>query len=313
MQLIDITPFMTSNTTPSPYVASCSSHYGIADAYVAFCGGCWHSYDGANRYPQWLKFDFGKNQKVDAYGIAMNTGTLAASMPKSFELQGSYDDVTYIKMDERPTESGWDLGEQRVYKLRNPVDYRYYKLVVKSDNGYKYAIFGMKFFELQYIYNVSHKRAFYAQTLPMSNTQKILAKTDDTREGLLGMANDVQNYGDLYVVGRDGKSHLTKAGIKMETIFEGKTAALADYDLVHSINKYKEIRIHATGYSEDKGFVVETIYPNTVNNDPRQFSLYFLGTREIAFGFTSDTILHVDEILMENAPYVGITKIMGIY
>lgn len=69
--------------------------------------------------------------------------------------------------------------------------------------------------------NISHKNATLLYTLPMATTKEINAKTNDSREGLLGMANDVENYGDLYVVGKDGKAHLTKSGIKSEIIFDG--------------------------------------------------------------------------------------------
>ena len=36
------------------------------------------------------------------------------------------------------------------------------------------------------------------------------------------MAKDDENCGDLYVVGKDGKSHLVKSGAKCEVLFDGK-------------------------------------------------------------------------------------------
>lgn len=69
---------------------------------------------------------------------------------------------------------------------------------------------------------VSGTGAYHGQTVSMNTTEKILAKKLDKRLGLLGVANDGDNFGSMYVVGYDGRAHLIKSGIKSKTIFEGK-------------------------------------------------------------------------------------------
>ena len=93
--------------------------------------------------------------------------------------------------------------------------------------------------------NVSSANANLVYTLPMATTAQIKAKTGDSRTGLLGMANDPENFGDLYVVGRDGKAHLTKSGVKSEVIFDGVANATGQYNLVDIIDKYSYLIIMA--------------------------------------------------------------------
>lgn len=93
--------------------------------------------------------------------------------------------------------------------------------------------------------SVSHKNASLTYILPMATTEKIKAKSSDTRIGLLGMANDCENFGDLYVVGRDGKSHLTRSGIKTETIFEGSASTVGTYQMKGEIKSFKGIIVYS--------------------------------------------------------------------
>lgn len=175
---------------------------------------------------------------------------------------------------------------------------------------------------------VSHTNAFHAQTLPMNTTERILAKTNDSREGLLGMANDQENYGDLYVVGKDGKSHLTKSGIKSEVIFEGKASTLGNYILNNNVKNFKQLIVVGDATSAngvDYYEVTTTIDTKAISNTSgvAKYTLLYstntstgtITSSRIGLCFPTDTTLEIafTSLGASNYKSIQITKVIGIY
>lgn len=86
---VNITPTMTSNTTPDGYVASASSVHETRDAWRAFNGDNqeWHSGMGL---PQWLQLQFPEAVRVDSFTIQNPAAdTYGTKGITTFSLQGS--------------------------------------------------------------------------------------------------------------------------------------------------------------------------------------------------------------------------------
>ena len=132
-------PEMTSNNTPSPYVASSSSIYSAPyQAFNAFnskegdVNACWHSLSNS---AHWLQIDYGSPKKINSFKLK---GRISYSqwynqMPISFKLQGSNDGTTFTNIK---TFSGlsWGSNIEQKFELSNTVEYRYYKLADMVSN-----------------------------------------------------------------------------------------------------------------------------------------------------------------------------------
>ena len=109
-------PVLTSNTSPSPFVASSSSDFTAGTAYRPFANSSWSSSSTA-LLPQWLKIDLGKACCVRAFSY-----TRSAS--PHFYFQGSVDDVAWETLhsitDAPTTLTGY-------IQLDNTKYYRYYR------------------------------------------------------------------------------------------------------------------------------------------------------------------------------------------
>jgi len=134
--MADVAPHkLTSNTAPAPYVASSSSEY--SGSYSA-----WHAFDGfpntggfwaaANGVPTgWIQIRLGKSEVVTSYGLAHNE---AARCPRDFTLQGSDDGKSWRVLDRRVGEKNW-TSAQRIYQVRTPDRFLYYRIDITANNG----------------------------------------------------------------------------------------------------------------------------------------------------------------------------------
>lgn len=136
----DITPIMTSNTTPSPYVASASSISGNDaryNPYVAFNGtsssvnDSWYS--NGITFPQYLMLDFGAKTSMNAFTITIN-GTSVNVAPKDFTLEVSDDGSTFTVIKSF-SETSWVNTTPKTFVLDKSYSYRYYKINIQSNNG----------------------------------------------------------------------------------------------------------------------------------------------------------------------------------
>lgn len=169
---------------------------------------------------------------------------------------------------------------------------------------------------------VSATRSFHAQTLPMNTTEKILAKKFDYRAGLLGLASDDENFGDLYVVGKDGKAYLTKSGMKSKVIWEGKLLVNQQATLSNDYSGFKQIIfIFGVDYSSYSKFGITSIVIDT--NDIIQNFLSAqtfgqfrgnTGSGVLEFSFLNSTTIKVIRTTsVDSGATVYICKIIGIY
>lgn len=145
----DITPVMTSNTTPSGYVASASSSESTNRvAWTVFNGinatqqasGYWHSQ--ANM-PQWIMLQFPEAVRVDMFTIkncialgSTSLGTINYYGITAFQLQGSNNGSTFTTLGDYI--STGDLGATNQYIVNSPNSYKYYRINVTS-TGFKYS------------------------------------------------------------------------------------------------------------------------------------------------------------------------------
>jgi hypothetical protein len=144
---IDITPIMTGNNSPSPYVTSASSINADQQPYKTFNGkadspsDCW----AASTVQSWLKIDFGKGVSVSKFAVTgIHTNT--QYNPKDFILYGSNDDVTYVPLYEATNQINWTSKEYREYSLGKTVHYRYFKFDISNNNGAAYSALSLLHF-----------------------------------------------------------------------------------------------------------------------------------------------------------------------
>ncbi|GMX64367.1 hypothetical protein Elgi_36360 [Paenibacillus elgii] len=141
-------PKMTSNTTPSPFVATASSIYSVTfDAWKAFNGtisevnDCWVSANGLKN--GWIKFDFYSPKAICNYAIVnRNYSTAISTAPKDWTFEGSNNDSDWVTLDARSNETNWVISQRRTYSFLNNTKYRYYRLNITSNNGEAYTAIG---------------------------------------------------------------------------------------------------------------------------------------------------------------------------
>lgn len=137
LKLKDITPTMTSNTTPSGYVASASSSVSTPrQAWNAFDNlssydeevDRWHSAAGES---QWIQMQFPEQHKV-LYISIKNCGEPRHTGINAFTLQGSNNGTSFTNLGSYNNPE--DSGTTTYYKVANPGKYKYYRLNISSSH-----------------------------------------------------------------------------------------------------------------------------------------------------------------------------------
>ena len=87
--------------------------------------------------PLWVTCEFETNTVVNAYRIWNNTGVWAKPerAPKDFYLEGSSDGKTWTTLDSQSDQTGWSVGEARVFEFRNTTAYKFYRMTFTAHNG----------------------------------------------------------------------------------------------------------------------------------------------------------------------------------
>ena len=135
--MILVTPRMTSNTAPAPYVASCSTYYSVGyAAWIAFdgstaAGNCWATQGYVTT--GWLQIQLPIQTIVVRYGITDASRDVGED-PHAFTLQGSNNGTTWTVLDTRQGQT-WDIAEEKQYAVQLPGAYVYYRLDVTANNG----------------------------------------------------------------------------------------------------------------------------------------------------------------------------------
>lgn len=129
----DVTPIMTSNTTPAPYVVSASSNYNLNKylPYFLFDGNansCWASAEGITKN-SWV--DILLNKPMNSIFIRGYSNNL--ENPKNISILGSNDNNIFDNIIDYiiNIENNGTL----MIKLPNTVRYKYYRLYCKDNHG----------------------------------------------------------------------------------------------------------------------------------------------------------------------------------
>ena len=139
----DLAPHnMTSNSAPSPYVASASSFFGSNDPFRAFSGatsgiGFGDYWIGTGNGVDYLQLDLGSGNQglVTEYYIQASLENENTRLPKNWTLQGSNDNVSWTTLDTETNQTGWTVGLVRGYPASGSTYYRYFRLNITANNG----------------------------------------------------------------------------------------------------------------------------------------------------------------------------------
>ncbi|WP_107838621.1 discoidin domain-containing protein [Metasolibacillus meyeri] len=179
---------MTSNTAPSPLVASASGTiHTLFNPYRAFDGSTTGSNIGwgVSTRSGWLQIDFGK--KTNICGFTLHSGKnggyyLHDSSPRNFKLIGSYDGIEWKDINEYITTWVGNNANNISKKFEcNYVNYRYYRLVINSTNSTNIYVGEMFFEEFELKMN----------EYPLSNSNLLEATSNNI---LFSLLFDKKNY-----------------------------------------------------------------------------------------------------------------------
>jgi hypothetical protein len=136
----NITPIMTSNTTPSGIASSSSTpSNGTGQPCMAFdhsdSSGNWTT--ALNDVTGWLAYDFQVNKTIGAYAMSCFTSTGSeTAMPKDWTFEGSNDGgISWTVLDTQINQTGWTAGKRNLYSISNQVSYSKYRLNISANNG----------------------------------------------------------------------------------------------------------------------------------------------------------------------------------
>lgn len=149
---------MTSNTTPSPLVASASGIQGSYDAWKAFNGTVtnytdgWATPTGVTR--GWVQIKFGEPKVFTKVKITSkptaNIGGVSSAPPKDFNILGSNNGVDFEILAEIKNQTNWGVPETREFTFKNYKQYTIYRVEVLNNNGTSYTALGNVLFYENY-------------------------------------------------------------------------------------------------------------------------------------------------------------------
>jgi hypothetical protein len=319
MALINITPVMTSNTAPSPYVISGSEVVSTSyDWYKAFTNTNIDNHDSCifKDLTGWIKIDFGSNIKIDAISMQSFNYSVQTNMFKDAILYGSNDDSMYYEIINISNQILWGLLESRLFKFGNSVNFRYYKLMLLSCNGAASSgLSEIKFWQDDSIEYITNKKASGNYTLPHNSTLAMKQRQNDNRPYLLGCADDDINFGTLWIIDKTGHAQLAKSSLaSFDILFDGAANIVGDYQLNGDISKYKLIIAASCLYTSNirAQIDLQPIIPKDIILNIDQF-LYNTSTastsRRMFYKFTDNFTLNI--ISNEDA-LMRVFKIYGI-
>lgn len=128
----DVTPVMTSNTVPSPYVASASSEYDVNYAYKAFDEIRMSSGWASNTQQDYIILDFGTKTKINSLGMYSGSGNWNTCMPNEFQVYGSNDGSKYDFIKKYSISESWGVEEGKTFDFNKVSNYQYYKVDCKT-------------------------------------------------------------------------------------------------------------------------------------------------------------------------------------
>ncbi len=126
------TPLMTSNNTPSPYVAAASSVYAGDVAFYAFDRNN-GNYFGTAGPTGWLSMDFGSGSSIVIDGYTIRGTSQQTYNTRNWTLEGSNDNSTWTTL--HTVTSGTAIAGNSLYSVAsigNTTGYRYYRINIRK-------------------------------------------------------------------------------------------------------------------------------------------------------------------------------------
>lgn len=137
---VEVTPTMTSNTAPSPFVVSGTAP-GFGTLYTAFnkVNGdqelLWNPPGSAVT----LQMQLDTSYYLASYSVqSRNSATAEAynlQSPKDWTFQGSNDGSAWTTLDTQTGITGWTQAQTRTFTITNPAQWSYFKLVFTANGG----------------------------------------------------------------------------------------------------------------------------------------------------------------------------------
>lgn len=134
------TPAMTSDSTPSPYVAAASSIAGAGfEAYRAFdrnytaASNAWST---TTALPQWLSMDFGSGSSIVIDGYTVYGRSAQNLNIREWTLEGSNNNTSWVILHTVTSATAIPAnGTYSVSSIGNTTGYRYYRLNISANGG----------------------------------------------------------------------------------------------------------------------------------------------------------------------------------
>lgn len=246
---------------------------------------------------------------------------------KDFQLYGITPTGKEILLLDSSLESDqlFELKEYNVEVIRGFNIFKFKCLNCHPGNGGneinlgRLLLYGIEGARVGTISEVSHKNASHLATLPMNTTANILKKYNDFRTGLLGMANDGENFGTLYVINKTGRAQLIQTKMKTDVLFEGIAKGLNDrYTLGHDIRNYRYIEVFASITTNSQvSKISNTIDVSNIAHTDNEFLFNFTidgTTRSINIKLNDDNIsFTITSLELGGAESIQICKVIGVY
>jgi hypothetical protein len=142
--LVNMAPTnMTSDSTPSPYVASASAEGAPYYAWNAFTGlttlsGLWQTQNPTG----WIKIDLGASGAVAATKVSFGCDpTTTTTAPKNFAIEGSNTGAFAGEQTALSTQTGvtWTIGVEQSFTFANSTAFRYYRINITANTSGPYT------------------------------------------------------------------------------------------------------------------------------------------------------------------------------
>ncbi len=137
---------MTTNTAPTPFVASGSTGYGFV--FRLFNGEV--SLECTTAFPTWWKLYIGTTPRILAQYKLTGAGS-ATYTPKDWTIEGSNDNSAWTTVDTVVGSTGWGASEERTFTPDvMTTAYKYFRINITATNGAVSLTTGK---ELKYYYD----------------------------------------------------------------------------------------------------------------------------------------------------------------
>lgn len=281
-EIQNISPIMTSNTTPNPYVVTTSNNYDDDYAgWKAFTRTLIDTKDSwltaENVITGWICIDLGSREVIDGFAlVSRNSPTNYNKVfPKNFTFEGSNDGINFTVLKTITEEFIETNMERKFYMLDNQVCYRYYKINITKNNGGSYVGIGnIELLKINIIKCIKYEPTYFMNIF----------------------------------------------GFREETVlFDGVANAIGNYELVDSVKNYDEIYVKFRLFT-DTNLHINTMLINTKDINMDDIDNAFLcaeytgNYRYIGFNFKNGyNKITVNSVSNDSSSSVAITKIIGIH